>query len=766
MELIYAVFRGAQQYFKEILNKIVKLYFKRLAMFKYILLLLPVLLLITPYLSASDNTWISSTLLNTNTTDIKVEKIKVKDDFKDKFAITDKQAVKAVYRLQKEALKEYDKDTPILVDIFISDVVPVMDLNDDNPYSFELVAHPSASANEIYVIKDGIKLSALEGGAVLDTYKKAQKEKRDKYNWARKQNLESVIELLKNELSDTIINKLNNAANDMVPYVTLGLKPHALEKLLSQGEDTINAIDIHINFSKSGIDQEPHEGDTQILADWRARFKNYLQITHVSQWQEDETYNYTNWGGLGIDIYYANGQCPVSDDATFDGYTPINEDRYTILPSNTAGYIPKAYHTKILTGILSTVSPDANLFCKNAEIFGDDTTDYNDPNFNVFDYVLPTASEMESTHIETYSINQYSSALPDDTTRDYYPMDMLFDNHAYEYNIPIFISAGNYSDDNDSDDFPNDDNTDNDIVSPAKAFNIVTVGNYSLDEFGSLELNNTSSYNNPLLGGTIPYQKPEISAPGSGFYYTELVSNSDPEHTYSLRESLTSGTSFATPFAAAITANIMSSFAVWDNNYSIAEYGAMYKAAIISLARDSVYINDDNISDYHSRVGEGGINYKTIPYMSYITSLPENTIFTQTVAGRQCYNSNAPIEIDSYNNVRFVIAWFNKVPNANITRIPNTYTLEVLAPDNNPIGFYDYNSTYRYIAVEENQGYQVINFRTGDTPIGSYIARICETENHDEEELKMGLSATLEPYPPPHPPAPGVLETIISYLLW
>ena len=61
---------------------------------------------------------------------------------------------------------------------------------------------------------------------------------------------------------------------------------------------------------------------------------------------------------------------------------------------------------------------------------------------------------------------------------------------------------------------------------------------------------------------------------------------------------------------------------------------------------------------------------------------------------------------------------------------------------------------------------QVINFKTGSRAKGKYVARICKTDNHDGEDIKIGFAMTQKPYTPSHSPASGVMEIIRSYLLY
>jgi len=743
------------------------------------------LFFLSSLLFASD-TWNTSALRNTNSTDVTTNTIDVKDilakrketveQFKTEFDLSDDEAKKVVHRLKKEFLK--DKNALYDVDIFIADTIPGMDVKSIKFPSYSVSINYKDKNPQIVYKQNKKILTSNEIEAILEAEKQASKERQELYKQAKQQNLDTIIKTISKDITPEIEAKLYEAVAKSAPYVTLQLTSKTIEKLLKKAEKSLLAVDVHLSFEPSGVNELSCDGTTGEKADWCNRLGDYLDITGVNAKQENDGPLYY-WNGKSVGIYYSDVECPSIADVTdpngvFDGYLPVLSDRYNILyldddPANNGNiidlldenstyynYAQEVYnaktHTKLITGILSTVSPAAALFCKGAEL-----VDYNNSTSTVYEQVLPTVNEMSSIMVESYSLNKEASANSSDLTRAYYPMDMIFDKHAYDFKVPIFISAGNlgkyigtYY----------ENAVHPDVVSPAKAFNVITVGNYGLDDYGQPIINTTSSFENPLIDGNLSksYQKPEISAPGTSFYVrdhngTDIVDN----FRYS-------GTSFATPFAAAATADLISGISYIFNQ----KYGAMRKAEIIALARDHVQVGGTtsraNIRDH---VGEGGIDLNTsLNYSDHIAHVDINT-FSTFYNGKLC-TIFSPSSFKGSLKVRFVIAWFSRISDANINDNPNRFSMEVLDPNNNVVGFYKPDGTYATIANEPYQGYQVIDFTLQDVDPGLYKARVCKIHEDTINPASLGFSSSYIPfeYIPPHPPEAGVMEAITTYLLF
>ncbi len=211
----------------------------------------------------------------------------------------------------------------------------------------------------------------------------------------------------------------------------------------------------------------------------------------------------------------------------------------------TAGDASNNDHTFLVGGIIASVAPDAFKYCKNAYAAG---IDYED--------VLPTTNEIANNigpriRVETYSLNRNSA-----NSNVYTTEDAIFDEHVRDVNIPVFISTGNY-----------DDGTDN--------IHVIDGGS------------DLSNYENPALGN----EKPELVAPGTDISYT-----------FKDRTITGPGTSFSTPHAAAIAADILAENPFLQGNVPV------LKAMMLASATDVIGDVDDAATTEDSAVGAGGIN--------------------------------------------------------------------------------------------------------------------------------------------------------------
>ena len=296
----------------------------------------------------------------------------------------------------------------------------------------------------------------------------------------------------------------------------------------------------------------------------------------VTTWQPERN----NQRGNGIGIYYSDAFCPAPE--LTDG------DYVELIRDPVIGNNDLAWHTEAVTQFISAASPEAFKYCKN--------TDFS----NNYPGTLPTRDEIFENNqkiiqVESYSINRNNA---DDN--NYTAEDMLWDNHVVTSNNLVFNSAGNH-----------DFNSSTVVESPAKAYNIITIGNYYFqdnriwvrdEDREGREL--YSNYSNPTNGN----EKPEIVAPGTDLDYNFHFPDG------SLRQHVTgiefgTGTSYATPIAAGIAADIMSENPFLQNNVMTA------KAMMLASAINN--ITDVQTTEGDSAVGAGGINIEAPIYQDY-----------------------------------------------------------------------------------------------------------------------------------------------------
>lgn len=467
-------------------------------------------------------------------------------------------------------------------------------------------------------------------------------------------------------------------------YISIELTKKELLKLLEKADGAIRAYDTHSKLTPSNTESE-----------WDNLRDGYLQGVSLTQMHGPWNSYFPNTRGENIGIYYSDAHCPDNRGDLYYGYTE-STGTYQEIGILTDEDIDAGYHTRIITGILGTVANAVNLFCHD---HAGDGTD--------IDGRLPT--NMNNIDIQTYSLNNY------DNDSTYAALDAAFDHHAYNNRtLPIFVSAGNYN---------SWWNTANRVLSPAKAFNVVTVGSYGRSlTTGALSWSNFSGNINPLTAvGSRAIQKPEVSAPGESFHCQDITGDDTCDET--LNES--SGTSFATPWIAAMAADAMSRGTYWQSS------SAMIKALVISGASDSV-------TGTRSQVGEGGVDLFTMTWQNtnsayWYDAIPSGP-FNGTNPSQFDYNNdcftNWQTQLDGNLDQRIVISWLNDVTDATtLSNIPNSYSLELL------------NSSGTVVASssEDTQGYQIINTKQ---PSGLYTVRVCKVRQNSSQRFDMGFAVS------------------------
>lgn len=327
-------------------------------------------------------------------------------------------------------------------------------------------------------------------------------------------------------------------------------------------------------------------------------------------------------------------------------------------------------HSRNVGAIIRTVSPNSYLYCRGGA-------------------VLPQNSDLNGVggNSPIYIITRSNSS--NDTT-SYNTLDRDWDNYSYSNNVIILNSGGNTG------------NGTGNVRSPGKGLNIVTVGNYN-------DSNNTIVSSSPFVDPQTGNDKPEIATPGAnitagGFTYT--------------------GTSQATPHAAAFVADMMSSSTYLKNKPYLA------KAKLLAGATDS-------ISGGYSKVGLGGIDFRSAQWSGYYQWYSGgNSSFTTFDANDG--NSDGYVEkriyiSSSWNKARVVLSWMNR----------GTYTYNN-RNNANSIGMdldlkvYDPNGAYVGGSYSWDNSFEKVNFIPSVS--GYYKFKIKRYSNRDtSSNLRMGL---------------------------
>lgn len=366
--------------------------------------------------------------------------------------------------------------------------------------------------------------------------------------------------------------------------------------------------------------------------------------------------------GNGIGIYMSEGGCP--DPNWMSGYTRL---------SGSAGD-----HDRNVLAILRDVSPNSYLYCRGG-------------------YTLPTSTDLNgySGHPRVY-IQTHSWRTS--TSNSYGTLDRDFENNAYYNLVPIFQAAGNEG------------NLSGNVTSPAKSLNTITLGNYN-DGNNSIWFG--SSYRDPETGN----EKPEISAPGTNVCTRGATNGSIICFT---------GTSQATPHAAAFAADLMSSYS-W-----LKLKPQLVKSFMLSGATDP-------IAGGIEKVGLGGIDYYSAYYGGHHFWMQGSNSSYSSYDASDIQPNNGSIDYQVYltsgmSNVRAVLSWLNR----------GSYTYAHRS-DAHPIGMdldlsvYDPYGRYVTGSASWDNPYEVVNFDPAVS--GYYIIKIRRYANRDtSSKFYAGLS--------------------------
>jgi hypothetical protein len=327
-------------------------------------------------------------------------------------------------------------------------------------------------------------------------------------------------------------------------------------------------------------------------------------------------------------------------------------------------------HSRNVGAIIRAVSPNSYLYCRGGA-------------------KLPRSSDLDGVggNPPIYIITRSNSS--NDST-SYNTLDRDWDNYAYYNYLAIFNSGGNTGT-----------GTGN-VRSPGKGLNIISIGNYN-------DSNNTIVNTSPFVDPNTDNDKPEVVAPGAtitagGFIYT--------------------GTSQATPHAAAFTADMMSSSTYLKYRPYLA------KAKLLAGATDS-------ISGGYDKVGLGGIDFRSAEWSGYAVwyagSNSSFSNFDSQDGSSDGYVTKRIYISSSWDRARVVLAWMNR---GSYTYAHRSYAfpmgmdldLTVYNPYGNWVG-----GSYSW-----DNPYERVNFTP--TVSGYYTFKIKRKANRDTRSaLLMGL---------------------------
>lgn len=368
-----------------------------------------------------------------------------------------------------------------------------------------------------------------------------------------------------------------------------------------------------------------------------------LAEMRIDDWALDKCHN---GGGVGIYMSESGGECPTAPHIRTDWYTNLTG----------AG---SDNHANFVGNILRVTAPRAHIYCGPADSI-----------------VSDPSSRSPRIYVSTHSFNWY------DNDTSYRSQDRDFDNSVYEDRIAVFISAGNKK----------SALTTYTVLTPAKAFNALTLGNYN---DANDTMNSGSLYVDPDPGN----EKPEIVAPGTNITSTAGTGG---------------GTSYSTPFAAGFAADMMSQYP-WLKGHPELVKALMMSGASLNI-EGSVRLSDKD--------GAGAINYLNAAYNSH---------YWWWHGGNSSWfnsddNKTVSYSLTANRRYRVVLVWL--VPGSYAYSNDNVHMdldLRVTKPD----------GSYMAGSSSYDNGFEIVDFTAPTT--GSYSIRIHRFWNSGTGNVLMGL---------------------------
>lgn len=310
-----------------------------------------------------------------------------------------------------------------------------------------------------------------------------------------------------------------------------------------------------------------------------------------------------------------------------------------------------------------------------------------------------------------------------DMDNDYSDFMNDWDQFVFSNKIAAFFGAGNSADEdwcfNAEFGYGGCDHLMDDyyVASPGRAYNVVTVGAYddSVVINGRYQMADFSSFRNGLV------QKPEISAPGVDIEAGGFTTNNN-------------GTSFSTPHAAALAADLMGS-------YTWLKYRPhLLKAAMIASATDLVsgyYSGFGNID----QVGFGGIDFRSIYYEGTYHYWEGAYSNWATWDGNGDGRVEHSFTVSANKQVTVAIAWLNNPANNTINgngdlTIGINFDLEIICPG---------GTTPCMGSSSTTDTFENYTFTVGTGNTGTYKARIRKVSASDTTSpIYLGLWVNMD----------------------
>ncbi len=281
--------------------------------------------------------------------------------------------------------------------------------------------------------------------------------------------------------------------------------------------------------------------------------------------------------GINIGIYEGEGVCDLGNANLLDKNIVVR--MWNPAPNAVDPYdVPVTTHATRVTSIIALMAPDANLFVAMAGTTPDLSwfiSNYCDIINCSFAY--PTGEKNDD---ETYG-------APSTSYRN--DLDGVYDYQVYANLLTIVVSAGNYSNVDDYSSY----NPNRTVLSPGKAFNVITVGGVDrVSEWWQYKLkyDDRAAYNSIQA-----YIKPEISA---------MMEVEIPNIT-TIIPGENAGTSFSAPQVTAAIALLMESSAIYRTKPSLV------KALLMAYAKKTDDYTEDS-GYFDDRVGAGCLDVEAL----------------------------------------------------------------------------------------------------------------------------------------------------------